>query len=102
MAWRGAESARLPGGLVQRSPGVALAQLRNGGIEMDALLTPKEVSELLSVPIATLYSWRYRGFGPPSFHIGRLLRYPADELSAWIEEQGHLEERRTAARSAWQ
>ena len=48
------------------------------------LLTPEEVSAYLSIPVNTLYAWRYRSVGPPAIRIGRHLRYPEPDLIAWI------------------
>ena len=47
-------------------------------------LTPTDVAHLLGVPVDTLYQWRYRGTGPPSFRIGRHLRYNPDAIAHWI------------------
>ena len=51
------------------------------------LLTPDETAELLRVPVQLLYRWRYERRGPPSFKIGRYLRYRRAELEAWIDRQ---------------
>lgn len=53
----------------------------------DRLMTLSEVSDLLGVPIATLYGWRYRGEGPRGYKIGRLVRYRRAAVEAWIESQ---------------
>lgn len=57
------------------------------------LLTPSELAEILGVPVATLYAWRYQSKGPPAIRIGRHLRYPADGLRSWIKERGTGERR---------
>jgi helix-turn-helix protein len=31
----------------------------------------REVAEFLGVPVATLYQWRYQGYGPPGARVGR-------------------------------
>lgn len=49
------------------------------------LLTPSEVGDYLGVPIGTLANWRYQGEGPPFVHVGRLVRYRADDVNAWIQ-----------------
>ncbi len=41
----------------------------------ERLMTLLEVSQLLGVPIATLYGWRHRGEGPAGYRIGRHVRY---------------------------
>ena len=53
----------------------------------DRLLTPDDVAELLGVPRATLYSWRYRGAGPPAIRVGRHLRYRWSDLDQWLDDQ---------------
>ena len=50
----------------------------------DELLTIKEVSALLHVPVATLRYWRHLGTGPHSFRVGRGVRYQGTDVSAWI------------------
>jgi excisionase family DNA binding protein len=49
-------------------------------------LTPNEVAHLLGVPVDTLYQWRYRGTGPPSFRVGRHLRYDPEAVAQWIQQ----------------
>ena len=51
------------------------------------LLTPDETAELLRVPVQLLYSWRYERRGPPSFKIGRYVRYRRAEVESWIDRQ---------------
>jgi excisionase family DNA binding protein len=50
-------------------------------------MTLLEVSQLLGVPVATLYRWRYRGEGPAGYRIGRHVRYRRAAVEAWIETQ---------------
>ena len=51
------------------------------------LLNAAQVAEMLQVPIATLYAWRYRGFGPKAIKVGRHLRWRRRDLDAWLDEQ---------------
>jgi excisionase family DNA binding protein len=51
----------------------------------DRLMTMAEVSELLGIPVSTLYGWRHRGEGPAGYRIGRRVRYRRAEVEAWIE-----------------
>lgn len=51
---------------------------------MDRLLTPDEVTGLLSVPVATLYRWRYVGTGPPAIRVGKHLRHRRQSLEAYV------------------
>jgi predicted DNA-binding transcriptional regulator AlpA len=53
----------------------------------DRLLPLAEVADLLRVSPDVLYQWRKREQGPPSFRIGRLVRYRASALTAWIDAQ---------------
>ena len=51
----------------------------------DRLMTMGEVSDLLGIPISTLYGWRHRGEGPAGYRIGRYVRYRREAVEAWIE-----------------
>ena len=53
----------------------------------DELLTPEQVSEILSIPRATLYAWRTKGKGPVAFRVGKHLRYRASAVDAWLSSQ---------------
>lgn len=55
--------------------------------QVERLLTPDEVAEILGVPKATLYRWRYHREGPESMRIGRHLRYRASAVEAFISER---------------
>jgi predicted DNA-binding transcriptional regulator AlpA len=48
------------------------------------LLTPKDLSDMLGVPVNTLYRWHYTGDGPPRLHIGRHVRYRPVDVDAWL------------------
>ena len=53
----------------------------------ERLMTLLDVSQLLGVPVATLYRWRHRGEGPTGYRIGRHVRYRRAAVEAWIEAQ---------------
>ena len=53
----------------------------------ERLMTLVELSEMLGVPVSTLYAWRYRGEGPAGYRIGRHVRYRRPVVEAWIEGQ---------------
>lgn len=53
----------------------------------ERLMTLNELSEMLGVPVSTLYAWRYRGEGPAGYRIGRHVRYRRSVVEAWIESQ---------------
>lgn len=53
----------------------------------DELMSIKEVAAIVKVPEATLRYWRHLGSGPPSFRIGRSVRYWRTEVALWLETQ---------------
>lgn len=54
---------------------------------LEPLLSAQDLADFLEVPIATIYSWRYRRQGPPGFRIGRHLRYRRSDIERWINHQ---------------
>lgn len=48
------------------------------------LLRPRELSELLGVPVGTLANWRSARTGPPFVKIGRHVRYRRGDVDEWI------------------
>lgn len=49
------------------------------------LLTPKEVSGALSIPIATLTNMRHRGTGPKFIKLpNRKVRYLLTDVQDWV------------------
>lgn len=50
----------------------------------DRLWTPVDVAAYLGVPVATLYQWRTRRYGPPARRIGKHLRYLPSDVRAWV------------------
>ena len=53
----------------------------------EGLWMPAETSAFLRIPVATLYQWRRRGYGPPAIRIGRHLRYDPAAVRAWLAAQ---------------
>lgn len=53
----------------------------------ERLMTLAEVAEMLSIPLDTLYAWRYRGLGPPGYRVGRYVRYRRTSVESWLETQ---------------
>jgi excisionase family DNA binding protein len=51
------------------------------------LMTIRELSEYLSVPIGTLYTWRSNGDGPRGIKVGKHVRYRAADVERWLEER---------------
>ena len=60
--------------------------------DVERLLTITELSEMLGIPIDTLYGWRHRGEGPRGYRIGRHVRYRRAVVEAWLE--GRLDQAR--------
>ena len=46
-----------------------------------------DVSEMLGIPVHTLYRWRYKGDGPVGYRVGRHGRYRREAVEAWLEQQ---------------
>jgi excisionase family DNA binding protein len=51
---------------------------------LSRLLTVQELADLLQVPVKTIYTWRYKGIGPPAVPLGRYLRFRADDIAVWL------------------
>ncbi len=52
----------------------------------DRYLTPDDLLTLFSLDsVETLYTWRKKRIGPPSFRVGRHLRYDPAAVRAWVE-----------------
>jgi len=60
--------------------------------DVERLLTIVELSEMLGIPVDTLYGWRHRGEGPQGYRIGRHVRYRRAAVDAWLE--GRLDQAR--------
>lgn len=54
---------------------------------MSAMLTPAQVADRLGVSENTLRNWRKDGTGPRAVFLSvRTIRYPEDDLVAWLDE----------------
>ena len=51
------------------------------------LMTAAEVASYLGVPVATIYQWSYKGYGPTRIKVGRHLRYRRSDVDAWLDIQ---------------
>jgi excisionase family DNA binding protein len=51
----------------------------------DKLMSLMDVSEMLGIPVHTLYRWRYKGDGPVGYRVGRHVRYRREAVEAWLE-----------------
>lgn len=47
-------------------------------------LTRDDLSRILRISRSTLDNAAARGYGPPFYRVGRLIRYDATEVQAWI------------------
>lgn len=48
------------------------------------LLRPRELSDLLGVPVGTLANWRSARTGPPFVKVGRHVRYRTSDVDEWV------------------
>jgi excisionase family DNA binding protein len=55
--------------------------------DVERLLTVSDVSEMLGIPVDTLYGWRHRGQGPQGYRVGRHVRYRRASVEAWLESR---------------
>ena len=51
------------------------------------LWTAQDVADYLTVPLATLYQWRYLGTGPTAYRVGRHLRYEPAAVQRWLQQR---------------
>lgn len=63
-------------------------RLTLGQFEGDDLLTSEETAEVLGVSPRTLSDWRWRRRGPKPTHCGRLVRYFARDIRAFLTTRG--------------
>ncbi len=59
-------------------------RLTLGQFSDDDLLTCEETSQVLNVSPHTLSDWRWRGRGPKATRCGRLVRYFARDIRAFL------------------
>jgi excisionase family DNA binding protein len=53
----------------------------------ERLMSLTDVSEMLGIPVHTLYRWRSKGDGPVGYRVGRHVRYRREAVEAWLEQQ---------------
>jgi phage terminase Nu1 subunit (DNA packaging protein) len=51
---------------------------------MSKNLTEKELAVILNVSIRTLQDWRQRGCGPSYLKLNKSVRYPSDNVDAFV------------------
>jgi excisionase family DNA binding protein len=54
----------------------------------EPLWTVGDLARYLSVPVKTLYQWKWRGDGPPVHKVGRHLRYDPADVRRWLTSLG--------------
>jgi excisionase family DNA binding protein len=59
----------------------------------NAFLTLDKAAEYLGISPNTLYVWRHRRQGPPSFRMGRRVMYRITALDDWVREQEQADSR---------
>ena len=82
----------IAGGFPDQSP-FSQNRRREMTNELDRLLTITDLSEMLGVPVDTLYGWRHRGEGPAGYRIGRHVRYRRAAVEAWLDAQADRRQR---------
>jgi excisionase family DNA binding protein len=65
--------------------------------ELDRLMTITDLSEMLGVPVDTLYGWRHRREGSEGYRIGRHVRYRRAAVEAWLDTQADRRQRSCGA-----
>jgi predicted DNA-binding transcriptional regulator AlpA len=53
----------------------------------EQLWSIEQTARYLSMATATLYGWRCRKYGPPSYRLGNKIRYRPDEVRSWVSQQ---------------
>ena len=53
----------------------------------EQLWTIEQAAENLLMSKQTLYGWRCRGYGPPSYRLGNQVRYRPAEVREWVDQQ---------------
>jgi len=52
---------------------------------MSDMMTPAELADYLRVKETTLKAWRNRNQGPPYIRVNGSVRYPTDDLKAYLD-----------------
>lgn len=58
-----------------------------------AFLNLPKAAEYLGISPNTLYVWRHRRQGPPSFRMGQRVMYRISALNGWVAEQERADSR---------
>ncbi|MER8061785.1 MULTISPECIES: helix-turn-helix domain-containing protein [unclassified Streptomyces] len=63
------------------------------GTQETAFLNLPRAAEYLGISPNTLYVWRHRRQGPPSFRMGRRVMYRITALDEWVCDQERADSR---------
>jgi len=61
---------------------------QNLKVQADGRVHIDDVALFLNLKKRTLLNWRNKGFGPPSFKVGKNIWYFYDVLVAWMADLG--------------
>ncbi len=70
-----------------RNPGACGDLSARRARQEERLWSAEETAAYLGIPVATLYQWRHRRIGPPSYRVGRWLRYDPADIRYWLDTQ---------------
>lgn len=57
----------------------------------DKAMSIKEAAEYLGLEVTTLYNWRAKRFGPPSYALNaKKVVYRKKEIDRWLEERKQI------------
>jgi excisionase family DNA binding protein len=51
------------------------------------LLSVEDLSDLIQIPVETIYRWRHRGEGPKGLKVGKHVRFDPAEVGRWLRER---------------
>ena len=54
----------------------------------EQLWSIEQAAAFLKLSPKTLYGWRCRKYGPPSYRLGNKVRYRPSEIEAWLDSNG--------------
>lgn len=57
---------------------------------LEQLWSTEQAAEYLALSTKTLYGWRCRKYGPPSYRLDNKVRYRPEEVRAWVDAQNAL------------
>ncbi|MTE20332.1 helix-turn-helix domain-containing protein [Streptomyces sp. TRM43335] len=52
----------------------------------EIVYTAEQFARLVGKSIKTIYHWRYTGYGPRGFRIGRSVHYFKRDIDAWLRQ----------------